>query len=212
MEPYRTIAAVAHAAITEKKSEFIATIAPAASEEEANALLARVKAAHRQARHNVYAYLLRTGARQRYSDDGEPSGTGGLPVLSVLEHAGLSDAVIVVTRYFGGVLLGTGGLVRAYTAAAQAALAAASIVTVTPCVRLNMALPYPQYEPVRRALLEAGADIAEPLFTDEVALSATLPAGRAEALMRVLSEVSAGRVTPSVSEPFYAPFGGEAEP
>lgn len=206
MEPYRTLAAEVQASITEKKSEFIATAAPADNEEAAQALLARVKAAHRQARHHVYAYLLREGARQRYSDDGEPGGTGGLPVLSVLEHAGLTDAIVVVTRYFGGVLLGTGGLVRAYTGAAQTALAAAEIVTVQPCVEISLRLPYPLYEPLRRVLEEAGAALAEPDFGAEVALRATLPAGREEGLLRAIAEASAGRVTPGVSEPFYAPF------
>lgn len=207
MEPYRTIAARAEATIVEKKSEFIGVIAPAAAEDEAQALLAGVKAAHRQARHNVYAYALRAEGRRRYSDDGEPGGTGGLPVLSVLEHADITDAIIVVTRYFGGVLLGTGGLVRAYTGAAQAALAAARVVTVQPCVQLSMRLPYPLYEPLRRVLEEGGATLAEPDFAGDVGLSATLPAGREEALLRALSEASAGKVVPDVSEPFYAPAG-----
>ncbi len=169
-------------------------------------MLAGVRAAHRQARHNVYAYALREGSRTRYSDDGEPSGTGGLPVLGVLQHAEVANCIIVVTRYFGGVLLGTGGLVRAYTAAAKAALEGAQLQTVRPCVRLSLSLPYPLYEPARRVLEEAGARLGEPVFEGEVRLEAVLPAGGEEALMQKLAEVSAGRAAPEVSEVFYAPF------
>ena len=88
-------------------------------------MLEHVRAANRTARHTVYAYVLRQGGRTRYSDDGEPAKTAGTPVLEAIGHAGLSDVIVVVTRYFGGILLGTGGLVRAYTAAASGALAAA---------------------------------------------------------------------------------------
>ena len=132
---YKTIAARAEAEIVEKKSHFIGQIAPVATEEEALAFIAEVKAAHRMARHNVYAYVLREGGagvqgRVRYSDDGEPQKTAGLPTLEVIQHAGLTDVITVVTRYFGGVLLGTGGLVRAYTQATQAGIEAAELVVV----------------------------------------------------------------------------------
>ena len=99
----------------EKKSRFIAALSFADSEEAAVAFLEQVRAANRTARHNVYAYRLREGNRERYSDDGEPAKTAGTPALEVLQHSGLTDLIVVVTRYFGGVLLGTGGLVRAYT-------------------------------------------------------------------------------------------------
>ena len=117
---YKTIAARAEAEIVEKKSRFIGQIAPVATEEEALAFIAEVKAAHRMARHNVYAYVLR-GGRVRYTDDGEPAKTAGMPTLEAIQHAGLEDVAVVVTRYFGGILLGTGGLVRAYTDAAKLA-------------------------------------------------------------------------------------------
>ncbi len=125
MDAYQTVAGTATARIEEKKSEFIAHISFADTEEKALAFLNAVRAEHRTASHNVYAYLLREGARMRYSDDGEPAKTSGLPTLEAIRHAHLTDCVIVTTRYFGGTLLGTGGLVRAYTAAAGAAIAAA---------------------------------------------------------------------------------------
>ncbi len=206
MEDYKTLGAAAGASITEKKSEFIALAAPARSEDEALAVLEAVKKAHRTASHHVYAYQLRQGARQRYSDDGEPAKTAGLPVLSVITGAGLQDVMVVVTRYFGGTLLGTGGLVRAYTAAAQAALAAADILQMRLCVRLAFCLPYPLYEQAQRLLQAAGARVEEPVFAGEVELAATLPAGEELALLEKLRELSRGGLTPQLSEPFYTPF------
>lgn len=134
MEEYRTVSGQAIAEIEEKKSRFIGHIAFADTEEKALAFLESVRAEHRTANHNVYAYLLREGSRMRYSDDGEPQKTSGLPTLDAIRHAGLTDCIIVTTRYFGGTLLGTGGLVRAYTQAANAAIAAARVVTVSVCV------------------------------------------------------------------------------
>ena len=118
MPDYQTIRGISTFEYEEKRSRFIASAAFADTEEAALAHLNRIKAANRTARHNVYAYVLREGGRTRYSDDGEPAKTAGTPVLEAIGHAGLSDVIVVVTRYFGGVLLGTGGLVRAYTAAA----------------------------------------------------------------------------------------------
>ena len=109
MEDYRTIRGTAIGEYEEKKSRFIAQLSFADSEEKAVAFLEQVRAANRTARHNVYAYRLREGSRERYSDDGEPAKTAGTPALEVLQHSGLTDLIVVVTRYFGGVLLGTGG-------------------------------------------------------------------------------------------------------
>lgn len=206
MQSYQTIATRATASITEKRSEFIATIAPSSTEEEAISVLEEVRAAHRTAAHNVYAYTLRADARQRYSDDGEPAKTAGLPVLSVLTHAKLTDCIIVVTRYFGGTLLGTGGLVRAYTNAAQAAVSAVEILTVRLCVTLNIVLDYPQYEPANRILAEAGVRLDEPVFTDRVCLRATLPKGNEPPLLQALNELARGNLNVTQSEPFYTPF------
>ena len=142
MEDYRTIRGTATGEYEEKKSRFIAQLSFADSEEKAVAFLEQVRAANRTARHNVYAYRLREGNRERYSDDGEPAKTAGTPALEVLQHSGLTDLVVVITRYFGGVLLGTGGLVRAYTTATARALEAAEVVTVRSVVELRMTVDY----------------------------------------------------------------------
>ena len=124
MPDYKTLRGTSTFTYEEKRSRFIATAAFADTEEKALAVLNAVRAANRTARHNVYAYVLQNG-RTRYSDDGEPAKTAGTPVLETIGHAGVSDVIVVVTRYFGGILLGTGGLVRAYTEGIQGAIAEA---------------------------------------------------------------------------------------
>lgn len=206
MQPYTTVSGTASASITEKKSEFIANVSFVNTEEAALAFLQGIKAQHRTARHNVYAYQLREGNRQRYSDDGEPAKTAGLPTLECITHAGLTDVIVVVTRYFGGTLLGTGGLVRAYTAATQAALAAAQIVTVSVCVGVQFTVPYALYEQADKLCREAGAHMDAPQFAGEVTLSATLLAGAEAPLLQALQELTRGSAQVTVSAPYYAPF------
>lgn len=206
MQDYRTIQGQALAELEEKRSRFIALAAFADTEQAALAVLEQVRAAHRTATHNVYAYKLRQGARTRYSDDGEPAKTAGLPVLEAIGHAGLTDCIVVVTRYFGGTLLGTGGLVRAYTESAAAALTAARVVTVRACVRLEVAVEYALYERAALLLQNAGAKLAEPRFAEKVYLSAVLPAGGEAPLLPAFAQLSRGAAAPAVSDPFYAPF------
>ena len=157
MEDYRTIRGTAVGEYEEKKSRFIAQLSFADSEEAAVAFLEQVRAANRTARHNVYAYRLREGNRERYSDDGEPAKTAGTPALEVLQHSGLTDLIVVITRYFGGVLLGTGGLVRAYTTATARALENAEVVTVRSVVELRMTVDYSLYERASLLIDAAGA-------------------------------------------------------
>ena len=156
MEDYRTIRGTAIGEYEEKKSRFIAQLSFADSEEKAVAFLEQVRAANRTARHNVYAYRLREGSRERYSDDGEPAKTAGTPALEVLQHSGLTDLIVVITRYFGGVLLGTGGLVRAYTTATSRALEAAEVVTVRSVVALDVTVDYGLYERADLLIKAAG--------------------------------------------------------
>ena len=200
MQDYRTIQGKAAAELEEKRSRFIARAAFAGGEEAALAFLETVRAANRTASHNVYAYVLREGARTRYSDDGEPAKTAGLPVLGAIQHAGLTDCIVVVTRYFGGTLLGTGGLVRAYTESA------ARVVTVRACVTLSLELEYSLYERAVLLLQNAGAKLAEPEFGKLVTLRATLPAGAEAPLLPAFAELTRGAAAPWVSPPFYAPF------
>ena len=157
-------------------------------------------------RHNVYAYRLREGNRERYSDDGEPAKTAGTPALEVLQHSGLTDLIVVVTRYFGGVLLGTGGLVRAYTTATARALENAEVVTVRSVIELRVTVDYSLYERASLLIQGAGAKLAEPEFTDRVALRWQMPEGTEGPLLEQLRELTRGGANVSVSKPFYAPF------
>ena len=206
MEDYRTIRGTAIGEYEEKKSRFIAQLSFADSEEKAVAFLEQVRAANRTARHNVYAYRLREGSRERYSDDGEPAKTAGTPALEVLQHSGLTDLIVVITRYFGGVLLGTGGLVRAYTTATSRALEAAEVVTVRSVVALDVTVDYGLYERADLLIKAAGGKLAEPEFTDKVTLRWQMPEHTEGPLLTQLQELTRGTANVTVSEPFYAAF------
>lgn len=203
---YTTVEGCAQAEIIEKKSRFIASVAHVETEDEAIAFIDTVKADHRMARHYVYAYVLREGGRVRYSDDGEPQKTAGLPTLDVVRHAGLTDVIIVTTRYFGGVLLGTGGLVRAYTAAAQAGIENAKLAVVSRCIDVRVALPYSLFEQASRSADACGAKIVQSEFSEEVHLAFRLLAGTEHPLVEKLSELSRGSASIEVSELFDAAF------
>ena len=206
LEDYRTVRGVSTGEYEEKKSRFIAQLSFADSEEKALAFLEKVRAENRTARHNVYAYRLREGSRERYSDDGEPAKTAGTPALEVLQHSGLTDLIVVITRYFGGVLLGTGGLVRAYTTAAARALENAEIVTVRSVVSLSVTVDYSLYERAALLIEGAGGKAEAPEFTDRVALRWQMPEGTEGPLLEQLRELTRGSAQVSVSAPFYAPF------
>ena len=199
MEDYRTIRGTAIGEYEEKKSRFIAQLSFADSEEAAVAFLEKVRAENRTARHNVYAYRLREGNRERYSDDGEPAKTAGTPALEVLQHSGLTDLIVVVTRYFGG-------LVRAYTTATARALENAEVVTVRSVMELSVTVDYSLYERASLLIQGAGAKLAEPEFTDRVALRWQMPEGTEGPLLEQLRELTRCGANVSVSKPFYAPF------
>lgn len=205
MSDYKTIRGVSNFTYEEKRSRFIATAAFADTEEKALAVLNGVRAANRTARHNVYAYVLQNG-RTRYSDDGEPAKTAGTPVLETITHAGVSDVIVVVTRYFGGILLGTGGLVRAYTAAASGALQQAELVSMRLVVDCTLRVPYALFEQVQRMVAASGAKLQEPEFSDAVTLCWRMPAGEEETLCRDLAELTRGGAEVEISAPAYAPF------
>ncbi len=204
-EGYRTIEGEATAEIVEKKSRFIAALRHVETEEDALAFIAEVKAANRTARHNVYAYALRNG-RVRYTDDGEPSGTAGMPVLEALQHAGLQDVACVVTRYFGGVLLGTGGLVRAYTQAAQAAIEDAAVIAVSVCVDISLTVPYSAYEQVVRLSANHGVQVLSTDFADTVSMGLRALAGTEGSYLAALVELLRSSEGIVVGEPHDAPF------
>ncbi len=191
---YLTPAAFGEAEFTEKRSRFIGRVWPVETEAEALEHLRRMREQHWDATHNVYAYILREGGTMRYSDDGEPQGTSGMPVLNVFRGREIVNVCCVVTRYFGGILLGTGGLVRAYSRSAKLALERAGISRVGLWDRLLVACPYNLYERIRRELDLAGAITEDTDFGTDVSLELLLPAGGAEALNRRLMELSGGAV------------------
>lgn len=205
MSDYKTIRGVSTFTYDEKRSRFIATAAFADTEEKALAVLNGVRAANRTARHNVYAYVLQNG-RTRYSDDGEPAKTAGTPVLEAIGHAELSDVIVVVTRYFGGILLGTGGLVRAYTMAASGALQQAELVSMRLVVDCSLQVPYGLFEQAQRMIAASGARLQEPVFADAVTLLWRMPSGEETSLCASLAELTRGAAQVEVSAPAYAPF------
>lgn len=215
MAAYTTIEGRAQAEIEEKKSRFICALQHAETEEEALAFLEEVRAANRMARHNVYAYILREGGagaagRVRYSDDGEPAKTAGLPTLEVLQHAELTDVACVTTRYFGGVLLGTGGLVRAYTGAVQAAVDAAreagQLVVISRCVDIAARIPYAHYEQVQRLAADCGAKVLGADFGADVEVRLRMLDGTQQAFLDALTALERGQANVQVSAPLNAAF------
>lgn len=194
MDGYRTVRNAAEAAFVERHSRFIGYICPVQIEAQALDFIARIRKKHPDATHNVYAYILREQNKMRYSDDGEPQGTAGLPVLQVLKNEQLTDVAVVATRYFGGVLLGGGGLVRAYTHTAKIAVDAGERVYMQPCDLCTARCTYPLYDGVLRLVRQAGAVVTDTQFTDLVEMSLYLPSDRSDMLQKSLDEQTAGQV------------------
>lgn len=191
---YTTIYEEAQASFTEKKSEFIGHIAPVSTADEAVAFINRIKAENRKARHNVYAYVLREGNVSRYSDDGEPQGTGGVPVLDVINKSGLTDVCVVVTRYFGGILLGASGLTRAYSQGCSMAVNAARKMKMCECSRISFSCDYTLYGKVNYALPEYGVIMEKEDFADSVALAFLVKSELADKLKKQLTDISCGKL------------------
>ena len=190
---YTTVAREASAEFEEKRSVFIGYAKPVKSEEEALAFVKEKKKQHADATHNVFAYLLKGGIVARYSDDNEPQGTAGMPVLEAIRKSGAEDVCIVVTRYFGGTLLGAGGLIRAYSHAAVIALEAAQVVTYEKYEELKLNCSYSDYQKYLPVLESMGAVIDDTRFEADVCIAFALPAARSAALADKICEMSAGR-------------------
>ena len=193
MEDYRTVRGTATGEYEEKKSRFIAQLSFADSEEAAVAFLEQVRAANRTARHNVYAYRLRAGNRERYSDDGEPQGTAGVPVLDVLEKSDVKDVCVVATRYFGGILLGGGGLVRAYSHTAKIALDSGVIVTMAKCDELCVLSDYNYYGKLASLIPENGGTVISADFADNVKVKFSIPCEKSDNIKNLIVDTSNGR-------------------
>jgi uncharacterized YigZ family protein len=181
-------------------SRFIATIAPVFNVEEARAFIERIEREFDDATHNVPAYLIGHDASTiaHCNDDGEPSGTAGPPALAVLKGSNLGDVAVVVTRYFGGTKLGTGGLVRAYSQAVREALSVLPRAMKVPTHTIRIEMPYSVFEPIRRLVNLNSGQVLEEVFAGEVTLSARLPQARLAEFQEALSELSRGRVEAQV--------------
>ena len=189
----------AESEFVEKRSRFIGHVWPVDSEDQAQELIRRVKKQHYDARHNCWCYLL-GGAVVRYSDDGEPQGTAGQPMLAVLQRENVTNAVCVVTRYFGGILLGAGGLTRAYGKSARDALAAAGVAAMGRWTAARCTCPYPLLERVKLEAQATGGTVDGIDYGAEVTLNLSLPEDAPKRLQDRLTELSAGRLRLELGE------------
>lgn len=202
--PYKIVYHAGTGEIIEKKSRFIASVAPVENEQEAAVFIEGVKKKYYDARHNCSAFIIgKNKELKRCSDDGEPSGTAGKPILEVLMGAGLTNTAIVVTRYFGGTLLGTGGLVRAYTQAAQAGLKDAGIGTMCYGAKISIRTDYADLGRIQYLLGNKEIPIKDSAYTDKVELMIQIPMENAEELIRELTENTCGRAVMEIQERGY---------
>ena len=191
---YRTIAQAVTASFIEKKSEFIATLVPVQTADAAIACIEEVRKANRKARHNVYAYILRENHMTRYSDDGEPAKTAGTPVLETIGHAGVADVIVVVTRYFGGILLGTGGLVRAYTQAVKEGLAHCETGILRKGCELEVTTDYNDVGKLQYYFGQQGIVPMDSIYAENVKFILLIPMENEEKVRKNLTETTCGKV------------------
>jgi len=180
----------------EKRSRFLGRVWRVSDEEEARACIEQTKKFHYDARHNCWCYRLRDGGVERYSDDGEPQGTAGQPMLGVFQKEEVWDVCCVSTRYFGGILLGTGGLVRAYTQSAKDALDSAGVSVVRRWVSFRVGCPYPLFERIRQETAALGGVVDGTDYADQVTLFLLLPEERGEEFATRVVDLTSGAVTP----------------
>lgn len=204
MKPYKTLMKRAEDEFIVNKSRFIGHACPCETEEAALGFLAEMREKYKDASHNCYAYII--GANMgimRYSDDGEPGGTAGMPIIEVLKARGVTNCCCVVTRYFGGVLLGAGGLVRAYTKGAAIALDACGVGTMHPTARYLMDIPYPMLSRMEYFLQSEPVTVEDKTFTDTVTLTLLVKCADENALIKRVTDVSEGSIEPIRFEEFY---------
>jgi uncharacterized YigZ family protein len=193
MVEYRTIAQEASAEFVERRSRFIGYAKPVETEEEAASFINAVKSKNWNAAHNVYAYSIRCNQLKRYSDDGEPQGTAGIPTLDVLLKSGVTDAVVVVTRYFGGILLGAGGLVRAYSHSASIALQQAKMITMRTCLVAELCCDYNHYGKLTALIPESGGVVDSTDFTDRIRMNFHISDEHMTAFEQKLADATCGQ-------------------
>lgn len=196
---YRTIRQPARAEHIEKKSRFIATVRPVQTEEQALQLIAEMRKEFSDASHNTYAYVIRKNNIARYSDDGEPGGTAGLPMMEVLKQEQLTDVAVVVTRYFGGTLLGAGGLVRAYSKGAKIGVDAGKIAVMTYCGEVQISVSYDLYGKLQYLLEQDGIKAENTDFGQEVTVTVYIPKAEMKGLEKKVIESTNGKATFTVA-------------
>ena len=194
MESYITVKNPSHFEYEDRKSVFIGQAMPVSTEAEAIAFIDSVKKRYPDARHHVYAYVLRENSVMRFTDDHEPQGTAGMPVLDIIRKNGCTDVVIVVTRYFGGTLLGTGGLVRAYTSAALGALEEAEIVRYDIYTSLELSVSYSDYGKITAILADHGFRTESTVYDTGITLDGSIIKTGLEEFKSALIEATAGRI------------------
>ena len=192
---YRTIRAAASAEFVEKRSRFIGYISPVTTQQDAIAFIDSIKSKHWDATHNVPAYIIREGNICRFSDDGEPQGTAGMPALNVLQKEELTDCVLVVTRYFGGILLGTGGLVRAYGLSAKLALENAGIKKLTLNDIFSVSIPYNAFDRFKYIADQSRCSIIDSNYAESISLTCACTCETYESFVKKIDDVFGPSVT-----------------
>lgn len=202
-ECYKTVAHGGEAVFVDRKSKFLAHVRPVANEEEALSFLAEMRSEYSDARHNVYAYIIDENNIFRYSDDGEPSGTSGMPVLDTMRKEGLVDVITVVTRYFGGTLLGTGGLVHAYGTSARMALENAEIITRVKCGIYRVTADYTLAGKLQYHFASHGYAVENTDYAERVCFSVCLRLGEEKRFIEEVTELTGGKAVISAAGEKY---------
>ncbi len=193
MNDYKTVEKENSDEFVVKKSRFIGYVKPVKTAEEAVSFINEIKSKHWDATHNVYAYVLRDGQTRRYSDDGEPQGTAGIPVLDVLLKEGITDCCVVATRYFGGIMLGAGGLVRAYSHTAKIAVDSGNVITMSLCSVAKITCDYTFYGRLVPIICAGGGNVTDTDFADNVTVTYSIPSEMHEKLDAQIFDQSGGR-------------------
>ena len=211
MKPYKSVKQCSEAEYTVNRSRFIGRCFPVESEEAALCLLGDIRKKHWDATHNCFAYRIGENAAARFSDDGEPGGTAGLPMMEVVKHQGVVNCCCVVTRYFGGVLLGAGGLVRAYTQGAVVALKAAQVVEMLPSCQYLCEVAYPLWDKVQYALKSLPVKMLSSEFTTALGFTHQIRQTDAQSVLDTLTRVTDGRIETLLEEESYRAWDSESK-
>lgn len=203
MKEYKTIEKEVTVEFTEKRSRFLGHIKPVKTEQEAIDFINEKREKYWDASHNVYAYSLKEGNIKRYTDDGEPSGTAGVPIFDIIIKEELFDLVVVVTRYFGGILLGTGGLVHAYSKGAADAIKESGIIIMEPCDKVFLNCNYSLYGKIQNIVNNLEGKIENTVFTDSVDIYIVIPCSTTEKLRKEITAASSGSINIDITETLF---------